>query len=56
MFANFVQILYLTPVFGGSLVGKFSALAPELEFIVFNSLATDSMNKSWSNWLILLTS
>ena len=54
--ANLVQILYLTPVLGGNVVGKFSALPPELEFMLFNSLATDSMNKSWSNWLILLTS
>jgi hypothetical protein len=46
MLANLVQILYLTPVLGGNLVGKFSALPPKLEFILFNSLATDSMNKS----------
>jgi len=40
--ANLVQILNLTPVFGGSLVGNCSAPA----LIVLSNLATDSMNKS----------
>jgi hypothetical protein len=52
MLANLVHILNLTPVLGGSLVGKGSVLG----FNVLSSLETDSMNKSWSNWAITLTS
>ncbi len=47
MLANLVQILNLTPVFGGSLEGKSD---PGLR--VFKSLETESTNMSESSWPI----